>query len=98
MVCVTTASPGNRDYGDWMTLGEANWILWGLALQVGLCPLDRSVLVQSTFSYSNAEPSVQHCLRCHRDWYLWPRSGRCAGWWLTPDGWYYTPEGKVIFR
>jgi len=81
---------------EWMTLGEANWILWGLALQVGLCPLHRLPLtVTAVESTGNV---CQYCDRCYREWYLNPHTGLCAGWRLTSAGWYYTREGKLVFR
>jgi hypothetical protein len=64
-----------------MTLGEANWILWGLSLQVGLCPLDRCLLTYA--AHEGQWFTVQHCGKCHRDWYLNTRTVRCVGWWLT---------------
>lgn len=72
-----------------MRLGEANWILWGLALQAGLCPTDRCMLAYAPRTgYASVKGLImQHCDRCHRDWYLDPETGRCCGWWLTSKGW-----------
>ena len=67
-----------------MTMGEANWILWGLALQAGLCPTDRTVLAPMR---DGSKFIFQRCGRCHRDWYLDPDTGWCCGWWLTRAGW-----------
>jgi len=70
---------------EWMTLGEANWILWGLALQVGLCPNCRVALpmlrtyIKNTVMYGG-------CPRCNRDWYLDYTTGRCVGWWARGLG------------
>jgi len=69
---------------EYMTLGEANWILWGGALQVGLCPLDLFTLTYA--AHEGRGLTAQHCGRCHRDWYLSNRTGRCVGWLLTPEG------------
>lgn len=69
-----------------MRRGEADWILWGLALQVGLCPLDRSQ-IDVTVPFDQWGAVRFHCWRCHRDWFLDVQSGQCAGWHLTPAGW-----------
>jgi len=80
-----------------MRLGEANWILWGLALQVGLCPLDRAPLAVKDVSRIWGTVN-QYCDRCYREWYLDPDSGQCCGWWLTPAGWRYDADRKIHFR
>lgn len=78
-----------------MTAREADWILWGLALQAGLCPRDR-IPVDVTVPFDRWGWVTWHCWRCHRDWFLDPQSGQCAGWWLTPAGWGVTrrPYGR----
>ncbi len=82
---------------DGMTLGEANWILWGLALQVGLCPTDRKPLTLMVNPESNGH-EVHHCWHCYRNWFLDPDTGKCVGWLLTPSGWYYDAERHPVFR
>jgi len=70
-----------------MRRGEADWILWGLDLQTGLCPLDRAALDFWPRPLRRKGMSMFHCQRCHRDWYLDHGTGRCCGWWLTSKGW-----------
>jgi hypothetical protein len=48
-----------------MRPGEANWILWGLALQAGLCPTCRVVSLTVMTSIKNIV--MLGCPRCHRD-------------------------------
>ena len=70
-----------------MRLGEANWILWGLALQAGLCPNDRVPLNFWRGHLNSGGLDFYRCDRCHRDWYIDAETGRCAGWWATDKGW-----------
>ncbi len=72
---------------DGMTPGEAYWILGGLALQAGLCPLDRAPLRDWRIHAHQGRLVMYHCPSCYRDWYLDTSTGRCCGWWLTTKGW-----------
>lgn len=76
---------------DYMTLGEANWILWGLTLQVGLCPTCRVPLTMVHTAIKNVV-MFEWCHRCNREWYLDYKTGLCAGWWARGVGVVQQPE------